>query len=299
MGEPFFTAASFESTWLIDVRGLSCARALAILAIVFAGPYAHAQIADPDEPRQPASTVGAGSSPADAAKTSSADADHERAHRAVTTWAIGPTQFSVVPTNDVAEPIHHPGVVLDFSVNQRLSSNAGFGLRLAWGLTEFRRFKSFTSVGYDIGSWTTTAYRDVWSWAGDREKHGGWGVVPAIFGSVGLLVPYMVAGVIYLVAVVAPSTYLEIDALGTYEFGQDGTRGVVPYLKGGLGFVGYLHPEHNQLLGGVGPSVGFGVRFGKVDLAVKGTWLPPWLHGEFPGEHSHILMGGLTIGYAN
>ena len=82
MGERFFTAASFESTWLIEVRGLSWARAMAILAMVFAGPYAHAQIADPDEPRQPASNVGAGSRAADAAKTSSAvaDAAHERAH---------------------------------------------------------------------------------------------------------------------------------------------------------------------------------------------------------------------------
>jgi hypothetical protein len=98
-----------------------------------------------------------------------------------------------------------------------------------------------------------------------------------------------------VLAPIAPTTYLETDFTFNYDVGSD-RAGTGPYFKGGLALVGYLHPKTDQLLGGLGPTAGGGIRFGKADLGIHGTWLPPMLHGDVHGEDTNVFIGSLTIG---
>ena len=91
----------------------------------------------------------------------------------------------------------------------------------------------------------------------------------------------------------AASTYLELDAAGGFDLSRGG---VGPYLKGGLGFLGYLHPTSNRLYGGIGPTVAMGFKIERFDVGVKGTWVP----GIFQGEQAHqnLFTAGLSVGIA-
>jgi hypothetical protein len=186
-----------------------------------------------------------------------------------------------------------PGVVLQVAADVPLDDHFGLGVRFAWGLTEFRRFEDFAHAGYDIGKWATHAYRDVYNWAAEKDDAQSLKVMGAFFAFAVLWMPYIVAGLAYAFAPIATTTYLEADITADYNFGTD-AHASGPYLKGGLGLVGFLHPQYDTLLGGVGPTAGFGLRAGKLDVSVNGTWLP--LHGETRGEHSNVFISSLLLG---
>ena len=213
----------------------------------------------------------------------------------LSTFGIGPTFFASTPTSGVSST-NRFGVVLQYGARFPIEDNLGIGLRLAWGLTEFHRMETVARPGYHIGRWTTGAYESVWNWAGegpDSSRVLRW--MGAFFSFVFLVVPYAVAAVFYIVAPVAPTTYLETDLTFNYDFGSD-RAGQGAYMKAGLGLVGYVHPRSDRLLGGLGPTGGFGYRIGRLDLGCNVTYLPPSLHGENPNEQTNVVLGGVTVG---
>lgn len=173
----------------------------------------------------------------------------------------------------------------------------GMGLRFSWGLTEFERFEKWTQAGYSIGKWTTTAYGDVYEWSAQKDKYQTARVMGSLFAYIGLFFPLAVAGVCYLGAVFAPTTYMETALTVNYDFGN---RRFGPYIEGGVAMVGFVHPTHISLRGGIGPTLGSGLRLGPFRVGGHVAWLPPSLHGE-PTEHgsTHVFTGAMTLGFGN
>ena len=212
----------------------------------------------------------------------------------VTTFALGPTAFGELGPGSGAG-LWRPGLVLETSTRWPLGESAGIGTRLAWGLTEWDRFTAFTDAGYTIGRWTTQAYRDVWRFA-SADSEQPFRVMGGFFGFAFLLFPYMVAGTAYLLAPFATTTYLELDVTGSYDFGEANAE-IVPYLGAGIGFAAWLHPRTDELYGGVGPTLAVGLRFEHLDLALKGTWFPPYAHGEAGSGLTSVSTTALTVGF--
>ncbi len=199
------------------------------------------------------------------------------------------------------------GLVLEFGRTVPLTEQLDFGLRLALGLTEWERFTKWAKAGYDVGAWTTEAYEDTYNWtrkhSGAPSTHG-LRILGAGFAFLALSIGYVVAGVAYATAVFAPTTFLETDLTANYNFADfkdlKSKKGVNPYLKGGLGMMAFIHPDHGTLLGALGPTFGAGVRLGGgLHLGMNVTWSPPPLHGEARGGSTHIVTSGLTIGVQN
>jgi len=200
------------------------------------------------------------------------------------------------------------GLVLEFGKTIPLTEQLDFGLRFAWGLTEWDRFTKWAKAGYDVGAWTTQAYEDTYNWTrkhegGVPETHG-LRIIGAGFAFCVLWIGYLVAGIAYAGAIFAPTTFLEMDMTANYNFGDfaelKSKKGVNPYLKGGVGMMGFIHPDHGTLLGALGPTMGTGVRLGGgLHLGANVTWSPPPLHGEARGGSTHIITSGLTIGVQN
>jgi hypothetical protein len=204
-------------------------------------------------------------------------------------------------------------VALEFARMKPVSERADVSFRFAWGLTAWDRFRRWSGAAYDIGAWTTEAYRDVYGWMSKRSAEGGTshgsggtdekkksdptqvfrlagGSIAMVFLALG----YVVSGFTYAASVVAPTTWMEIDVAGNYNFGD---RVFNPYLKGGLGMVAFVHPGHGTLVGGVGPHLGGGFRVGSfLHLGLSATWSPPSLHGEARSGRSHLLVGSFTVG---
>jgi hypothetical protein len=212
----------------------------------------------------------------------------------VTTFALGPTAFGETGAGSGAG-LWRPGLVLETSTRWPLGESAGIGTRLAWGLTEWDRFTAFTDAGYAIGRWTTHAYRDVWHFA-SADTEQPFRAMGGFFGFAFLLFPYMVAGTAYVLAPFATTTYLELDVTGTYDFG-DASDEVVPYLGAGVGFAAWLHPRTDEPYGGLGPTLALGLRFERLDLALKGTWFPPYAHGEAGSGLTSVVTSALTVGF--
>jgi len=259
-------------------------------------------------PTQPPAAAPATAAPATAAPATTAppaapavNADgepikpYDQQRTTVTTFGIGPTWYLQTPNGQGAR-WSSPGLMLHLASRIPFDDHLGVGIRFAWGLTEFRRFESWTKAGYDVGEWSTHAYRDVYQWAAhpaDEWRALRW--MGAFFAFCVLWMPYIVSGAIYLLSPLAPTTYLEADVTFNVDVGTD-RAGSGPYFKGGLALLGALHPHYNTMLGGLGPTAGIGFRAGKVDLGVHGTWSPPGLHGESHGESTHILISTFSLG---
>lgn len=227
-----------------------------------------------------------------------ADEPLEEKPRTRFTVAVGPTLYASFASSGGAPRLIRPGVVVDGALVLPLGERVGLGLRAAWGLTEFHRFEDFARAGYRVGKWTTTAYGDVWEWATVSDDAAAFRLVGGVFASVLLLFPYLVAAGMYALAPVSPTTYLETDVTAVVHLAPDARDGVVPYLKPGLALAAVLAPRSDRLVGGAGPTLGLGVRSGHLDVAIKGTWLPPYLHGEGGRGRSHIVLTGVTLGYS-
>jgi hypothetical protein len=233
--------------------------------------------------------------PPRAAERAPAEGDDEKHEKRTTLTAlgVGMTYVATVPRGAGAKTDNRYGVVLQTASRIPIGDNFGLGLRFAWGLTEFDRFEAFTKAGYRVGKWTTGAYKDVWEWAGTKDDARSLRWMGAFFASIGLFFPLVAAGLCYVAAPLAPTTYLEFDLTLNYDFAEGRTG---PYLKGGLGLVGFIDPRSGSLLGGLGPTVGVGQRVGPLDLSANVTWLADGLHGEVEGERSNIYIAGITVG---
>ncbi len=195
------------------------------------------------------------------------------------------------------------GLLLELSRTTPLSEKVDFGLRFAWGLTAWERFPRWAKAGYDAGRWTTEAYENTYNYTRKRGPDGtydpnlhGLRLMGGFFGMMFLWIGYVASGIAYVTAVLAPTTFLEMDATANYNFGDPSPKGVNPYLKAGVALMAFVHPEHGRMVGAVGPTLGGGVRIGTLHLGLTGTWSPAGLHGEAREGRSHIVTGGLTIG---
>ncbi|MFO0725383.1 MAG: hypothetical protein U1E65_16485 [Myxococcota bacterium] len=213
-----------------------------------------------------------------------ARADGDQAPRFVA--GLGPTVFAL---ND---QLVRPGFLLDLDGTVRLGENGAFSLRLAWGITEFERAAEVAKTGYQLGRWTLHAYDDVGKWVGQGGDTSFLRGLASIYPFIFLIFPLVATGMVFLVAPFAATSYVELDASGGLDLSQGG---VGPYLKGGVGFLGYIHPKNNHLLGGVGPTVSMGMHIDRFDVGLKGTWVPSLFHGE-PAEDVHIFMASVVLG---
>ncbi len=209
----------------------------------------------------------------------------DRSFRLVT--SAGPTLFAL------ETQLLSPGVLLDLDATAPVGESGIFGLRLAWGLTEFRRTVDVARLGYQLGRWTAHAYEDVVNWAGEDSKDKAGRLLLTIFPLMFLIAPLAIAGSLYLLAPLAATTYLELDAAGGIDLSRGG---IGPYFKGGLGFLGYLHPTSNRLYGGIGPTAAVGVKIERFDVGIKGTWVPGIFQGD--PEHQNLFIAGLSFGIA-
>jgi hypothetical protein len=228
-------------------------------------------------------------------------------------WGIGPAYAAVYPgAGSQSAAASGLGVALEFARMKPVSERADVSFRFAWGLTAWDRFRRWSGAAYDIGAWTTEAYRDVYGWMGKRSSaddapHGDgdadgkksdptqvFRIAGGSIAMVFLALGYVASGFTYAASVIAPTTWMEIDVAGNYNLGD---KTFNPYLKGGLGMMAFLHPEHGTLVGGVGPHFGGGLRVGSfLHLGLSATWSPPPLHGEARSGRSHLLVGSFTVG---
>lgn len=213
----------------------------------------------------------------------------------LTTLGLGATVFAERSTTGGPANLWRPGVSLELTTRFPVGQRAGFAMRLAWGMTEFQRFTEVTGTGYRLGAWTTRAYKDVSCWA-TKSDWQPFRAMGGMYAFAALVFPYLAAGGFYLVAPLAMTTYVKLDATGTLDLVEGDEHGLVPYLEGGLGFVGYLHPTSALPLAGVGPTLGAGVRAGRLDASLKGTWLPPYLHGEALDLRTNVMLGSVAVG---
>jgi hypothetical protein len=229
----------------------------------------------------------------------------EPERKSQTQFGIGPGYAAVIPLGaSSSQRAGQAGLVLEVAKTVPVADRFDFGFRFAWGFTAWDRFPKWAKAGYDVGKWTTTAYEDTYNWTRKRGADGdsdpnthGLRLTGGLVAMAFLWLGYVVSGITYLAAVVSPTTWMEIDLTGGYNFGD---KDVNPYLKAGIGLMGFIHPEHGTLLGGVGPTFGGGIKIGSaLHLGANVTWSPPPLHGEARSGQSHLLVGGLTIGVQN
>jgi hypothetical protein len=239
----------------------------------------------PAEPAKPA--------PQPAPTPAPANEEPKDERRTITAFGLGPAGFFTTGTGSLARP----GVALQVASHVPIHENMGLGLRFSWTLTEFRRTEDMTRTAYKIGRWTTTAYGDVYDWAAQKDDARLLRWMGAFFAFFGLLFPFMVSGIFYVASPLSATTALELGLTFDYAFGTD-RYSSGPYLKGGLGLVGYVHPRHDKLLGGVGPTFGAGFRFGDhFDLGLNATFLPSILHGQARGENGDVVLTSVTLGF--
>jgi hypothetical protein len=207
-------------------------------------------------------------------------------------FGFGPTYFGTTGKHEN----NTAGATLQIDARVPFGDQFGLDFRWAWALTEWDRTVEVAKPGYKIARWTTHAYSDVWDWAGrgpssDKPLRA----FGAFFAFIFLVFPYVFALPFYAVSPLAATTDLEADIDATWDFGDD-PKGDGPYIKGGLGLMGFFHPTDNHLYGGVGPNAGFGYRASGVSIGFVGTYLPPLLHG---GPADHVYTGSFVIGFGH
>lgn len=189
-----------------------------------------------------------------------------------------------------------PGIAIELQTTHPILEHWRANFRFNWGLTEFHRTEKLVETANGIGEWTTGAYASVFEWSTTKDDYALFRIMGSIFAYVGLLVPYAVAGVFYIMSPFAPTTYLGCDITGSYQLGDDDVHG---YLEAGVGLVSYVHPKYGGLYGGVGPTLGVGVKLDFVNIGAHGTWSPPGAHGEPTSQSSNVYVGGLTATFGN
>jgi hypothetical protein len=192
------------------------------------------------------------------------------------------------------------GLALDVTGATPIAGPVDFGTRFAWGLTDWERSARWANGGVAVGRWTNRAYVNTYNWT---KKHGSDGKanpdthgLRLMAGSMGMMFlwfGYAIAGVAFATAIVAPTTVLEANFTGNFVLSEGE---VSPYLKAGIGLMAFWHPVHHNLVGGIGPNVGGGLRVGPIHLGMSGTWSPPHLHGEHRAGRSNLLTAALTVG---
>jgi hypothetical protein len=254
------------------------ASALLGASLLYRAGFCHAA-----EPARPAD---------DGGKTSSESAEPSATPklRFRTSFDLGGSYFGA---QSDSQDLNRFGIALESNSVIPVDGRWGVGLRFGWGMTEFQRFDDWANTGYRVGKWTTTAYGDVYEWSAEKGDYQIFRIFGSFFAYIGLFFPLVVAGICYVGAVVAPTTYLETAVVANYDFGN---QDLGPFVEAGIGVAGFIHPRYGKLRGAFGPSFGSGLRLGAIRVGAHVTWSPPYLHGEAGPDTSHIVYGGLTLG---
>ncbi|MDF1564295.1 MAG: hypothetical protein P1V51_14695 [Deltaproteobacteria bacterium] len=185
------------------------------------------------------------------------------------------------------------GLLLEAAGGGRFTDAFSLRLNGAWGLTHFFRTAQAASLGLGLGAWTFGAYATVWEWMGTGNPE--WAIfrlLGAFFGSVFLLLPLMVAGLLIVVSPLASTSFTE--AAITAALHPLRGRGDL-FLEAGMGLLAYAE-RGGSLRGGWGPLIGAGARLGPLTLRAHLIYSPD-LMNESSG--TGVLAGGISLGFSS
>lgn len=187
-------------------------------------------------------------------------------------FAVGPAMLSITGYEEYGVALAGGG---RFPFHDRMALNAG----VTWGLTTFDRTGEWWEEARKIGSWTTRAYGDVTRWAGEGEDDDAFRYMAAFYAYIGLLFPYAVSGIMYILGPFAATSFVDFHMEATFHLFET-RKG--PYVGAGLGAAAIIFPIEREMKGAFGPSFNVGYDFGWFGLEARGFYSPPYLHGE-PG----------------
>ena len=190
----------------------------------------------------------------------------------------GLAYFKAQPANEGAASDDSFGVALESRTSYQVADMFSINGTLTWGLTAWSRAGDLIDASSSIAGGTTEAYRCVHAWANEGSD-GAQGLkgFAAIFAYMFMWTGYMAAFVGYLMVPFAPSTYGEVDATGSFHFGDP--LGVQGYVEGGGGVALFGLPETNDIGVGGGPVVGLGIRIRPVEIGARFMWVPAGANG--------------------
>lgn len=211
---------------------------------------------------------------------------------------IGMAAFGVHPVDRSLRSWDELGFALALGGRHEVHEHITLGGGFTWGLTSWQRTAVVWDTANDLGRWTKNAYVNVTRWVGEGKSENEdedtrlWRGIAAVYAYVGLLFPYIATGVMYAVGPLFATSHLQLDFTGTFHLLE--TRNG-PYLETGLGFFAYLHPDTDELRGGLGPVVGFGYDVGRIGFGVKSTISPRYLHSEASPDRTDIYTGQFVL----
>jgi hypothetical protein len=219
----------------------------------------------------------------DAERDDADDDDAEQAEsRQFGYFALGPAMLSITGYEEYGFAMAGGG---RFPLHDRIALNAG----VTWGLTSFDRTGEWWEEARKVGSWTTRAYGNVTEWAreGDEDDEA-FRFIAAFYAYIGLLFPYAVSGIMYVLGPFAATSYLDFHMEATFHLFET-RKG--PYAGAGLGTAAIIFPIEREMKGAVGPSINLGFDFGWFGIEARGFYSPPYLHGEPSLYRTDIFTG--------
>lgn len=206
---------------------------------------------------------------------------------------IGVAAFGVHPL-DRSLPFHDE-LGLAFAIGGRHSvhDHIALGMSVTWGLTTWSRTEELWRSARSVGRWTKNAYIDVTDWVGNgSDEDKSLRAFAAFFAYFGLLFPYALSGIMYVMGPIWATSHLEFTFAGTFHPFET-KKG--PYFETGLSLFAYVHPSDNEMRGAVGPSLGMGYDFGWLGFGARGTFSPRFMHGEVGVDRTDIYTGQLLL----
>lgn len=196
-------------------------------------------------------------------------------------FAVGPAMLSISGYDEFGVALGGGG---RFPFHERMALNAG----VTWGLTTFDRTGKWWEEARRIGSWTTRAYGNVTEWVVEGEDDNAFRAVAALYAYIGLLFPYAVSGMMYILGPFAATSYVDFHMEATFHLSE--TRSG-PYVGAGLGTAAIIFPIEREMKGAFGPTLNLGCDFGWFGVEARGFYSPPYLHGEPSIYRTDIFTG--------
>lgn len=200
-------------------------------------------------------------------------------------FGIGPAMLNIDGIDEYGFAMGAGG---RFPFHDRMAINAG----VTWGLTSFDRTGEWWEEARKIGRWTSNAYANVTEWAGEGEDDEALRYMAAFYAYIGLLFPYAVSGIMYIVGPFAATSYLDFHMEATFHLFE--TRNG-PYVGGGLGTAAVIFPIEREMKGALGPSLNLGYDFGWFGIEARGFYSPPHLHGEPSVYRTDVFTGQMLF----
>lgn len=198
-------------------------------------------------------------------------------------FGLGPAMLSITGYEEYGFALAGGG---RFPFHKQIALGAG----VTWGLTSFDRTGQWWEEARKVGSWTTRAYGNVTEWAGEgkEEDDEAFRYMAAFYAYIGLLFPYAVSGIMYILGPFAATSFIDFHMEATFHLFET-RKG--PYAGAGLGTAAIIFPIEREMKGAVGPSFNLGFDFGWFGIEARGFYSPPYLHGEPSLYRTDIFTG--------